>query len=90
MNGQEKLGYKLFEKWAKPKGQTFERSNALGYDDIVIDKDGSRWKSEVKNSKRHTLKADFLFVTGNILELGEEVHFCIHRKTLNHRNSDQR
>jgi hypothetical protein len=72
------------------------KSSGKGYDYTVTDKDGKEWKYEVKGSKRkraipdmfwtevdektHTLVADYLFITGNILKHSKEVQYRIARK----------
>jgi hypothetical protein len=81
------------------------KHSGVGYDYTVIDKNGKRGSYEVKGSKHiraipnlfltevdektHMLKADFLFVTGNILAK-DIVQYRIPRKAFKPENFRQR
>lgn len=72
------------------------KGSGVGYDYKVTDRNGKVESYEVKGSKhvraipdlfwtevdakKRTLKANYLFITGNILEPGKEVHYRIARK----------
>lgn len=98
----EKLAINFFKNWVEKQGLELRdtQRSGVGYDFEVTGVDGSIKKYEVKGTTKEMkipnmslnefddkiMKADFLFVVGNIHEEGREVCYAIPREAIKPEN----